>query len=135
MWPKLTAAEFSFIPEAFWGLFMTRLKVLFFRSAKYLPSISQNITIPLTKEKFETGKKIAVVINGLSSRTPWLSSCLVKVLATHKMLKKRKIPHTVHFGVKKTLSNSLNAHAWLSVAEEIIIGGENSNDFQEISKF
>ena len=131
---KLTTSEFSLIPEAFWRLFTARVKVSFFRSVKYLPSTSHNLTIYPTQEKFEKGKTIAVVINGLSLRTPWSVTCLVKVLATHSMLKKRKIHHTLHFGVKKNTSHQLGAHAWLSVGEEIIIGDENLHYFIEISR-
>ena len=131
---KLTADEFSIIPEAFWRLFTARVKVSFFRSVKYLPSPSQKLTIYPTQEKVKKGKTVALIINGLSLRTPWSSTCLVKVLAAHSMLKKRKIAHTLHFGVKKNTAHQLDAHAWLSVGEEKIIGDENLHFFIEISK-
>lgn len=77
---------------------------------------------------------IATVVNGLAARTPWHSTCLVKVIAGHKMLAQKKIPHTLHFGVQKTLGGEMKAHAWLSVANKIIIGGDAVDEFREISK-
>ena len=131
---KLTTNELSLIPEAFWKLFMARLKVSFFRSAKYLPSNSLNPRIFPNKEKAESAKIIALVINGLSARTPWASTCLVKMLAAHNMLKKRKRPHTLHFGVKKNMFDQLDAHSWLSVDKKIIIGDDNLDYYKEISQ-
>jgi hypothetical protein len=130
----LTIYEFSFVTEAFWRLFTAWLKITFLKSGKYLPKTSLNPKKSLTQEMFETGKTIAFVINGLSVRTPWTSTCLIKVIATHKMLRKRKIPHTLHFGVKKNLTNQLDAHAWLSIEKETIVGGESLHYYKEISQ-
>lgn len=131
---KLIATEFLLIPEVFWELFSTHIKIFFFRSARYLPSSSINPTDTLTQKKFESAKEIAIVINGISLRTPWTSTCLEKVIATHNMLKKRKIPHTLHFGVKKNSFQQLSAHAWLSVKKIVIIGGGNLDPYKEISQ-
>lgn len=83
----------------------------------------------------ESSIKISGVINGLSTRTPWRSTCLVKALAAHKLLEKRGISSKVHFGVKKDLKKGFEAHAWLSVAGKALIGGENLTDYNETSIF
>lgn len=131
----LTIYEFSFVTEALWRLFTAWLKITFVKSEKYLPQTSLNPNKKkLTQEMFETGKTIASVINSLSVHTPWTSTCLVKVIATHEMLKKRKIPHTLHFGVKKNMANQLDAHAWLSIKKDTILGGESLHYYKEISQ-
>lgn len=81
---------------------------------------------------FKTAKLIASLINGLAARTPWKSTCLVKALAVHKMLKRRNIESQIHFGVKKASSVGFEAHAWLSVYGEVVIGGENLDEFVEL---
>jgi hypothetical protein len=50
------------------------------------------------------------------------------------MLSKKNIPHTLHLGVKKTPAGEMKAHAWLSVANKIIIGGASAGEFREISQ-
>ena len=129
---KLTQKEFLLVPEVFWKLFLARLKVSFFPSVRYLPLNSRESTILLSHEKFCKAKTIATVINGLSTRTPWPSTCLVQILAAHKILEKRKIPHTLHFGVKKNTSLQFDAHSWLSVGMEVILGGGNLLYYKEI---
>ena len=131
---KLTQEEYSLVPEALWLLFIARLKVSFFPSAKYLPFNTKDSKSLVTKEKFCKSKTIALVISKLSTRTPWPSTCLVQVLAAHKMLEKRKIPHTLHFGVKKNTSLQFDAHSWLSVEMEVILGGGNLSCYKEISQ-
>lgn len=131
---KLTHQEFLLVPEVFWKLFLARLKVSFLPSVRYLPLNSGESTILLSQEKFCKAKTIATVINGLSIRTPWSSTCLVQVLAAHKMLEKRKIPHTLHFGIKKNTLLQFDAHSWLSVGMEVILGGGNLFYYKEISQ-
>jgi len=130
----LTANERSIVPEAFFQLFLERIKVSFFPSRKYLPASRTDKTIFLAPEKIESVKTVASVINGLSTRTPWSSTCLVKVLAAHKMLARRRIPHILHFGIQINQSKEINAHAWLSVANDAIVGGDSLHLYKEISR-
>ena len=123
----------SLIPEAFYQLLIARIKVSALKSEKYLPSARDNKNTP-SLVKNEKAQTIATVINGLSVRTPWPSTCLVKVIAAHKMLSRRSLPHVLHFGVQKNSSTEIKAHAWLSVGSKIIVGGENAEAFTEISQ-
>jgi len=85
---------------------------------------------PGTSNRFlEVSKLIASIVNGLALRTPWRSTCLVKALAAHKMLSRRHVPHSIHFGVNIDPALGMKAHAWLSVGNGIIIGGENAGEF------
>lgn len=135
--PKYTmkANEVSVVAEALLQLFLAYLTVTCLPSRKYLHTTSTKLNLILTEEKIKNGEIIAGVIDGLSLHTPWLSTCLMKVLAAHKMFDRRKITHIIHVGIKKNSSCELNAHAWLSVADEILIGGDNLNDFHEILRF
>lgn len=130
----LTTNERSIVPEAFFQLFLERIKVSFFPSRKYLPASRTDKNIFPSPEKIASVKTVASVINGLSTRTPWSSTCLIKVLAAHKMLARRRIPHILHFGVHISQSKEINAHSWLSVANEVVIGGDNLHFYKEISR-
>lgn len=132
---QLTAKELLLIPEAFYQLVMARIKVSVLRSQQYLPQVQNKKASAAYIENFEKLQTIATVINGLSIRTPWPSTCLVKVIAAHKMLCKRDIPHVLHFGVQINSSKEIKAHAWLSAGSKILVGGENAAGFKELSKF
>jgi hypothetical protein len=126
--------ELRLVPAAFLQLVIARLKVSFLPAGKYLPVTDNNPPSAISVQQFKSVKNIATVVNGLAARTPWPSTCLVKVVAGHKMLSKKNIPHTLHLGVKKTPAGEMKAHAWLSVANKIIIGGASAGEFREISQ-
>ncbi len=128
----VTSGEWSLVPEALLQLFVARLRVSLMRSEKYLPIARNILPVILSKRQKEMVETIGIVINGIAVRTPWSSTCLVKALAANKMLAKKKIPHSFHLGVQKTANAQMKAHAWISVAGKIIIGGEEAGEFKEI---
>jgi hypothetical protein len=128
---NLTLSEVLLIPEAFYQLNYAWIKVQFFPSKKYIDKIDPNDSSHKTVREKSTAKLISSVINGLAKRTPWTSTCLIKAIAAKRMLKKRGINHHLHFGVLKTGEKFLEAHAWLSVDGEVIVGGENHESFVE----
>jgi hypothetical protein len=130
---NLSVAEKQLIPEAFYQLLVARLKVSALSSRKYLPKEQLKYAGAALGDQ-RVAQTIAVVINGISRRTPWPSTCLVKVIAAHKMLSRRSIPHVLHLGVQRGTPGKIKAHAWLSVENKILIGGDNSDGFTEISK-
>lgn len=147
---KLTSQELSLIPEALFCLFLARLKVTFLPSRKWIPGLENQgkkvmqsnscaaVQSARPQDCRTAGPQdliIARVINGLSSRTPWKSTCLVKALAAHRMLLKRAIPHSIHFGVNTVGQAGMQAHAWLSAGNEIIIGKEVAGEFKEVGAF
>jgi hypothetical protein len=132
---KLSYAEIKLIPEALFGLFLSRIKVSFRPSCQWMPKNTSTSSFQVNPQKQSKALLIAAVINGLANRTPWSSTCLVKTLTAHQMVKKREIEHTLHIGVAKNLSNNFEAHSWLSVGTQIIIGGENLDGFHELAGF
>lgn len=132
---KLSFAEVRLIPEVLTNLFKARILVSFRPSRGWMPKVSSGPFVPHNPDKLNEARLISGVINGLSRRTPWSSTCLVKALAAHKMLQKRKIDHTIHIGVSRAIPEIFKAHAWLSVGDDILMGGENLQGFHEISGF
>jgi hypothetical protein len=129
----VTFQEYSLVPAAFIQLLIYRVKVSFLRADQYLPKTHAKKGSQQPISSFKSVQQIADVVNGVGVRTPWLSTCLVKVLAAHKMLLKKNIPHTLHFGLQKNIPGQMKAHAWLSVSNKIIIGGEEADTYKEIS--
>ncbi|GGZ75019.1 lasso peptide biosynthesis B2 protein [Algibacter mikhailovii] len=132
---KLSFSEIVLIPEALVMLCIFRLKVSYQPSRKWMPKATSERAETTSDKKMGTALLVVKVINGLETRTPWRNTCLVKALAVHSMLQKRQIVHKIHIGVAPKENKSFEAHAWLSVGTEIILGGGNLDRFHEISSF
>lgn len=132
---KLTTAEIILIPEAYLYLFKFWLKVNYKTSGKWMPNATTEVSEKIGAKKMRKAKLVAKVIDGLETRSPWTNTCLIKALATRKMLQNRLLNYKMHIGVAPTSNNQLKAHAWLSVGNEIIMGGGNLDNFHEISGF
>ena len=128
--------EIILIPEALFWLILARLKVSFIPSGRWSRSLGKKVIndqslvmaggVPLKI------REIAIVVRGLSLRIPWHSTCMVEALAAHYMLNRRKICNKLHLGVKRNPVNRLEAHAWLSVGDHVIIGQGNLDEFTEL---
>jgi hypothetical protein len=79
-------------------------------------------------------QSLARQIKNVSRIVPWESNCLVQATVGKILLRKKNAETTVIFGVKKG-ENQLLAHAWLSVDGAIILGGENSDQFTQVSSY
>ena len=132
---KLSFSEITLIPEVVLYLFIFRLKVSYQPSQKWMPDVALKNLKKIDSFSMKKAILIAKVVNGLARRAPWKSTCLVKALAANKMLHKRKIDHKIHFGVASTVNTQFEAHAWVSVEDEVLIGGGNLERFHEISSF
>ncbi len=122
------------MPEAFFQLTKAWITVRLLPSKKYLSKIEPFNSAFNAQSGIKRSKLIAGVINGIATRTPWTSTCLIKAVAADKMLQKRGIRSQLHFGVIKGKGKTLEAHAWLSVEGAVIVGGENHESFVEIKK-
>lgn len=67
-------------------------------------------------------KKIAYFIQKIAIYLPWQPVCLDKAIALQGMLKKRRITHTVYFGMRRKREGGWQAHAWVRVASLDVIG-------------
>lgn len=66
-------------------------------------------------------------------RTPWRVVCFQSALALQMLLRRRGVPATLHYGISQ--AEALKAHVWLSVAGEIVIGGEEAVRYTEVAAF
>ncbi|MBW4890012.1 lasso peptide biosynthesis B2 protein [Mucilaginibacter sp. HMF5004] len=68
--------------------------------------------------------------------SPWRTKCFEQALAAKMMLKRRGVISTMFFGVyKDTVTNKLNAHAWLKSGDKIVTGGGNLERYTVLSSF
>jgi len=69
-------------------------------------------------------ERVAFAIPRAAARVPWRSDCLVQALAAERWLRRSGVPSTIHFGVPKDQGGMFEAHAWLTVGERVVTGGD-----------
>ena len=71
-------------------------------------------------------ERIAFVVPRVASRVPWKSDCLVQALAAQRWLRAARIKSTLSIGVREQRAAEFEAHAWLSVGNMLVTGGDLS---------
>lgn len=71
-------------------------------------------------------ERIAYVIPRVAARLPWSVDCLIQARAAGRWLASAGIASDLHFGVHKVKQPVFEAHAWLTVGEKIVTGGDIS---------
>ena len=71
-------------------------------------------------------ERVAYAIPRVAARVPWRADCLVQASAARRWLASHGIGSTIHFGVPKTKQPAFEAHAWLTVGERVVTGGDIS---------
>ncbi|MEM7698433.1 MAG: lasso peptide biosynthesis B2 protein [Verrucomicrobiota bacterium] len=105
--------------------------VPFRQVAKMLSSSKASEPIGSPAEANNIGWAIRVV----SNRVPGFH-CLVQGLAATRMLHRRGLPASTHFGVRKDPETAaIGAHAWVICDGEVITGERNRSNFEPIATF
>jgi len=75
-------------------------------------------------------------VEAAGRRLPWRTMCIEKGLAVQRLLRSAGIDAILHYGARNgPHAGKLEAHVWVSVADEIVIGGEEAPAFAEIVAF
>lgn len=74
-------------------------------------------------------------VSNISRMVPWEAKCLVQAAAGKSLMKTRNIASTIYFGVKKNDSGNLEAHAWLRVGTDIVLGGEIADEYTIVERY
>jgi hypothetical protein len=66
---------------------------------------------------------------------PWMNApCLPRALAAHAMLRRRGIASRLCLGVARD-RGALNAHAWIEIGNDKIVGGAEADGFTPLATF
>lgn len=71
-------------------------------------------------------ERVAFAIPRVAARLPWRADCMVQALAARRWLDRAGIATTISVGVAKDMPASFEAHAWLTVGETVVTGGDVS---------
>lgn len=82
-----------------------------------------------------TLRRVRWAVEAWARRVPWRAVCFQRGLALHLMLRRRGIPSVMRYGVAHLPEKGLNAHVWVDVGEETVIGGEEAANFACVARF
>jgi len=69
-------------------------------------------------------------------RVPWRTMCIEKGLAVQYLLRKSGIDARLHYGARHDpVGGKLQAHVWVTVDGQPLIGGEEAGDFAEVATY
>jgi hypothetical protein len=75
-------------------------------------------------------------VEAAARRVPWRAMCIEKGLAVQRMLRSGGVDAILHYGARHGPDGGrLEAHVWVSVGGDTILGGEQAADFAELATF
>lgn len=89
-----------------------------------------------TGSKGEEGiaAEVRLAVKRASRRLPWRTVCFQEGLAAHWMLRRRGLGSRLHYGLKQT-DGKLEAHVWVTLAGESVVGGAQAPEFAEVAAY
>ena len=123
---RLSGSEWRLLVEAFWLLARIRV-ALWIHPFKRVQQRYASRTVR-TYAAGEPGPSQAAVARAIgiamkrSSKLVPAATCLPQALATRVMLERRGISNELLIGVAKSDAGGLEAHAWVEVGDQVIVG-------------
>lgn len=69
--------------------------------------------------------EIAWAVETAARYVPWRSDCLIQCMASIRWLRRRGHAPVFHLGILKSDQGKLNAHAWVTMHGNVLIGDED----------
>jgi hypothetical protein len=131
------AERYAFV-EAFFLFVIVRLWIFLFPFKWIAPKLGTGMTestcTPLAHLEANS-ILIEQSLRRVRQYLPRVCTCLVQSIAGKLMLRRRRMPNTLHLGVKKDPSRGLTAHAWLCCGDRVITGAREMNNYTEVAVF
>lgn len=75
-------------------------------------------------------------VRAAAKRVPWRTVCIEQGLTLQRMLRRAGVDALLHYGARHDpKSGRLEAHVWVSVGDQTIIGGEDAAGFAELATY
>ena len=93
-------------------------------------------SIGMKPAKDTTPEDCVWAVEAAGQRLPWRTMCIEKGLAVQRLLRSAGVDAILHYGARHhSVSGKLEAHVWVSVDGQTIIGGEEAPGFAEVATF
>jgi hypothetical protein len=128
-------ADLFLVVEAFLFMAAARIalkRIPLERIAKWLQHPASPQRTPNT---YETARRVEWAIRAIVRRMPGRFVCFPQSLAAFGMLRRRGIAAVLNYGVNRSPANELRAHTWLTVGEQMVVGGEMAPEFTLVRTF
>lgn len=79
--------------------------------------------------------RVTWAVEACARRLPWRIVCFQKGVAVHRMLLRRGIASTLHYGVAQKPERGLSAHVWVTHQGDPVIGGEEAVGYACLATF
>lgn len=134
---NLSIKDFLLFAEAWVLIALARFMLVFVSFQKILPLLGQQVTSHQKADAHKNEfKYMRIAIARACKFSFWRTKCFEQALCAKFMLRLRKKPSTIYFGVKRNEENNeFMAHAWLICNNEVITGGTQTEQFQVLSSF
>jgi hypothetical protein len=121
--------------EAIAMLALARLLVLAFPFYHIAKRLVANASCEPVEAELSRATTVARMVRTASAAMPFRAMCLEQAVATAAMLRRRHIRATIHLGTARNPQGAeFEAHAWLSVAGEVMVGGPIDR-YTELTQF
>jgi Transglutaminase-like superfamily len=93
-------------------------------------------SVGLGQSALLSGEDAVWAVEAAARRLPWRTMCIEKGLALQRLLRIAGVDALLHYGVRRSPeTGTLEAHVWVTVAGETIIGAEQAPHFAEVASF
>ena len=113
--------------EAIFWLALSRLAVLFLPFRHMARFLGEHMADHSGNPRIDDLRKVRSVVRVVQTagrHLPWECKCLVQAITGKMMLASRGIKTTLSLGLAKDDQGDLCAHAWLTLGDRVVLGGQ-----------
>lgn len=134
---RLRPRQVVLLTEAFLSLAATSaaIKFLPFRRVAASAERRPRLRIPRAWQEQEPLRQVLWAVERTAALVPWRTVCFQKGLTVHRMLCRRGASPALHYGVRRGAPGNVEAHVWVTVGGEAVIGGDEAAEFTCVATF
>ncbi len=88
-----------------------------------------------TERDVSVARQVRWAVSAIARHSVVEFVCFPQALAGYTMLRWRRVPSTVVYGVKRSPEGDLMAHTWLTVGDRVVLGGEAAGGFTAVERW
>jgi hypothetical protein len=133
----LGAEALSFLGSFRVGLALLQVRTIL-RAIAHGRSDKRSTPTPFANQPPSVVKRVLRIgwaVEAVARNAPVAFVCFPQTLAGYSMLRLRGIPATMIYGVARSQEGTLISHAWLTVGDRTVLGGDGSDGFSPIEQW